>query len=579
MTTTNKPVLSIKEHLRLFTNWIMKKVIERDLVKMLSCQITNNKSRTQTVLEITKHDKLSTETLKDIISSFENLYMEQEFDFLKSSISMYAIIRFNREFDILSSITQLDDLKLTSQQRILKSNLLIVHNKLFRKDMYLSEENLDNLFINNKESSKTLKEYLKLRDDEFTFENILKKLYHLQKTDINFKFLQSVPEFFFVYYVFPHYNLQNGAFYLEEKQMTNNSSSTTTTATITTASCTTTTGTSSSTRTTPRPSSRINSPIINSSISDRLSPSPSSSHRRSTSLPTANRLLVLTPRPDHQTTINTNDNDFDLDNDDNDEEINNEEGQQQINEINDNNNLKQKQTILNNYNVDDDNDEELAQCLHQLRHDMYGDIPFTVRRSSPSRPSSTIHQNSTTHRILSQRHRPSTLISTNTDRIKTFSSSSTNTDPIDPSHINQFEELHLKFKYTSLKLELDWIEMSTIDTDKTKSKYVTSCQQTQLSGTSKIIFTTNTIRNDIPPETIFKNELHRKKRYENHLAILNLHKERNSYPSALSSMPQPTIGNDDNDFIKEWNELLNDSRRNLMNKTIEYIENNLIEIN
>ncbi|CAF1016142.1 unnamed protein product [Didymodactylos carnosus] len=121
--------------------------------------------------------------------------------------------------------------------------------------------------------------------------------------------------------------------------------------------------------------------------------------------------------------------------------------------------------------------------------------------------------------------------------------------------------------------------MSTIDIDKTKSKYVTSCQQTQLSGTSKIIFTNNTIRNDISPETIFKTELHRRKQYENHLAILNLHKERNSYPSALSSMPQPTIGNDDNDFIKEWNELLNDSRRNLMNKTTEYMENNLIEIN
>ncbi|CAF1208179.1 unnamed protein product [Rotaria sordida] len=58
-----------------------------------------------------------------------------------------------------------------------------------------------------------------------------------------------------------------------------------------------------------------------------------------------------------------------------------------------------------------------------------------------------------------------------------------------------------------------------------------------------------------------------------------MHKERNSYSSILSSMPQPTIDNDNDIFIKESNEILNDLLRHLMNKTIEHIENVLNSIN
>ncbi|CAF1203655.1 unnamed protein product [Didymodactylos carnosus] len=50
-------------------------------------------------------------------------------------------------------------------------------------------------------------------------------------------------------------------------------------------------------------------------------------------------------------------------------------------------------------------------------------------------------------------------------------------------------------------------------------------------------------------KVVCRNELDRLKRYENHLAILNSHKERRSYPQTLSYMPKSPLGADDDNFL------------------------------
>ncbi|CAF1392843.1 unnamed protein product [Didymodactylos carnosus] len=85
------------------------------------------------------------------------------------------------------------------------------------------------------------------------------------------------------------------------------------------------------------------------------------------------------------------------------------------------------------------------------------------------------------------------------------------------------------------------------------------------------------LRNDLPPETVYKNELNRKKRFENHLAILKSHKTHNSFPTALSAMPHPTIGSDSEEFVKEWNDILNQYRHKLMDITTQYLNDTLDE--
>ncbi|CAF1276898.1 unnamed protein product [Didymodactylos carnosus] len=126
-----------------------------------------------------------------------------------------------------------------------------------------------------------------------------------------------------------------------------------------------------------------------------------------------------------------------------------------------------------------------------------------------------------------------------------------------------------------------WFEMSTTNTDSNhKSKhinYIHSRQQTQISSTSVLLTKNSNIRNDLPPETVYKNELNRKKRFENHLAILKSHKTHNSFPTALSAMPHPTIGSDSEEFVKEWNDILNQYRHKLMDITTQYLNDTLDE--
>ncbi|CAF4563708.1 unnamed protein product [Rotaria sp. Silwood2] len=521
----------IEDSLRLFTNWVHKKIYERDLTKdKITRHNSQWKQRTQQVLEIAKLKELSAYSIKNIISSFECLYNEEDFEFVKYNITMYAVIRFNRDFDILCT-DKYNCSSLNEEQKLLKINIIKIHDQLFNPQRKLTTDYIDKIFINNQPFSNKLQHYLKLKDNEFTFTNILKLLYLLQQTDIKFQFLQSLPEFFFIYYGFPFYNVDNNQFYLEKKQMLNPLSSSTATTTIT------------STTAIDKTSTGVTTPKTSVQQKNSSSPSYPSITNNDISSPISSRL-------------NNNNDEIQQQGED---EVDEEE--EPKNDLNNNNNLQQQQTNNNNDYIDNNNDdEELVQRLDQLQNDMIH-IPFFVRNSSL--PSSTLHSS---HSSLSHRRRPA-------------SSTSTNTDQIDPSHINQFEELHLKHKYTSLNQELDWFEMSTINTEKTNNKYVNSSQQTHLSGTTKIVSNKSTIINDMPPEIVFRNELNRKKRYENHLAILNMHKERNSYPSTLSSMPQPTIGNDNDIFIKEWNEILNDLRRRLMNKTIEHIEHVLNDIN
>ncbi|CAF1513930.1 unnamed protein product [Didymodactylos carnosus] len=44
-------------------------------------------------------------------------------------------------------------------------------------------------------------------------------------------------------------------------------------------------------------------------------------------------------------------------------------------------------------------------------------------------------------------------------------------------------------------------------------------------------------------------------------------------------MPRPTIGADCKDFVKGWNEIENDCRRRLLNKTIQHVEDIINDCN
>ncbi|CAF1558765.1 unnamed protein product, partial [Didymodactylos carnosus] len=100
-----------------------------------------------------------------------------------------------------------------------------------------------------------------------------------------------------------------------------------------------------------------------------------------------------------------------------------------------------------------------------------------------------------------------------------------NTNSIDTSETVDFKVLNLKHKYDYIDKERPWFQMSTINIDQdplaTTPRMIRSIQQTHLS--SSCLSTISSRKNNLPPDVVFRNELDRLKRYENHLAILNSH--------------------------------------------------------
>jgi len=227
--------------------------------------------------------------------------------------------------------------------------------------------------------------------------------------------------------------------------------------------------------------------------------------------------------------------------------------QQLVEQINTNNNNNNQQNHNNLVHDDDESQQHLQSS------------PLHI----PPRITTTFISSAPSHII----HPPRQQITNN----KVNSSTMTDLSyEIDISIIDEFEDIpkNKNINEPSSEEELVLFRMSTINIENKHSQYVNTCQQTHKTSTIS-----SSIPNDLPPHIMFKNLLNRLKRFENHLKILNIHIQQHTFPSSLSSMPQPTIGADNDDFIKEWKEIINDSRHRFLIKTIEHVENIINQTN
>ncbi|CAF4484560.1 unnamed protein product, partial [Didymodactylos carnosus] len=67
-------------------------------------------------------------------------------------------------------------------------------------------------------------------------------------------------------------------------------------------------------------------------------------------------------------------------------------------------------------------------------------------------------------------------------------------------------------------------------------------------------------------------------RFRNHDAILETHVLRNSLPSALTHHPIPTIGAENPEFVKKWNEICILKSKELLRLTITHVKENIVTI-
>ncbi|CAF4472618.1 unnamed protein product, partial [Didymodactylos carnosus] len=229
-----------------------------------------------------------------------------------------------------------------------------------------------------------------------------------------------------------------------------------------------------------------------------LTPTPVTPSRISTSL------QMLPPKPNRQTNTSNNNNN----------NKNNHDGTVTIDDDNDQHTqhvcgMSDNETIDRSNNTDDD-DQDLEQRLHQFRNDFVFIPQITT---------------TTSNNITLLQRQPLNNI---TNNIIIKSDKTTMTESLVST--DQFIDLPRNIKEPSSKEEYILFRMSTINDNNNAKQYnnkiyVDSCQQTHKSFVGS-----TTIKEDLSPHIIYKNELNRLKRYENHLEILNVHLEQQTFP-------------------------------------------------
>ncbi|CAF1569253.1 unnamed protein product [Didymodactylos carnosus] len=580
-TTEDDNDFSMSNTFRLFSAWIHRKITELDLnINKLEFWTNRYTQHVQSILQATNQNELTVNTLKTVISSIEQLYANKDVEFLLSSKEMYAVIRYNKEHNILIK-TKINTSSMNKVDLSIVDLIKKAHSWLFKNSLDLTK--ISNYLTKNPTIETFFMNLMNLTNkNELNLLGIIDHLYLLQSSDPKFNYLQNLPELSFIHFTLPFYDLDTHEFHLKQ----NLSSSSTTNTTTAVHSATT-------------DDNRITTAIDNERDSRSSSPNRSRHSSISSDVSPSSPRHLLLPITVVSPTSHSNLNKTPL------ITMNNKNDRQQSPEdLINNDNGQEDQELIDNVN-DISSSAEFQERLQRLRSSS-STVPFPVLDPSTAlitNPSTTnaaatsartISASTITHHILPQRHELessltrckctycSMILISNEHR--RFNCIATNTDPINSSDSNQFEVLNLKFKYPYLNKERPWFEMSTINIDKdneTKSfKLIHSLQQTQISSASMLTMTNNKMnKNDLPPENIFKIELNRKKRFENHLAILHSHKNRNSFPSSLSTMPHPSIGNDSDEFNKEWNKILNESRHQLMDLTLKYLNDSLTETN
>ncbi|CAF1192613.1 unnamed protein product [Didymodactylos carnosus] len=149
------------------------------------------------------------------------------------------------------------------------------------------------------------------------------------------------------------------------------------------------------------------------------------------------------------------------------------------------------------------------------------------------------------------------------------------TDYINPSEYRPFEWLH---RVPHLHDPIPYYQMSIIE-----KSIINPSTEKPSSNTSTQTDLTTTITNPIkkpplPNDVILKREINRQIRFRNHNAILETHTTRSSLPSSLTHFPTPTIGADNIDFIKKWNDICLSSGKQLLQLTIKYVTENIDNI-
>ncbi|CAF4451109.1 unnamed protein product, partial [Didymodactylos carnosus] len=525
---------SIDDSFRIFFYWLQNKICEHALVDGFSYPTEYWKARVEYILSLTKETTLDVTTIKSIISSLEYLYNEKDYTFLNKEQCLYAVIHYNKEFDILSN-NKLDDSQLGEEQILLISKIKTIHVYIMKSGRKLSQALVDKTFNPIDDDGEILKKYLNMKSADYNYKNVIEFLYHQQQTDNKFKYLKQLPELSLAYYCLPYVDLISGKFDLKLNQQQQSGLTTSSSTTIITT-----------------PTNKITNNTSPVPQRQPRTPRQSSPHHRKRSLtptPVTSRistsLQMLPPNPNRQTNISNNNNN----------NKNNHDGTVTIDEDNDQHTQHvcgmSDNDIIDKSNNTDDEEQDLEQRLHQFRNDCVFIPQITTTTSN--------------NIALPQRQSLNNI----TNNIIIKSDQTTMTESLIST--DQFIDLPRNIKEPSSKEEYVLFRMSTINDNNNAKQYnnkiyVDSCQQTHKSFVGS-----TTIKEDLPPHIIYKNELNRLKRYENHLEILNVHLEQQTFPSSLGAMPRPTIGADCKDFVKEWNEIENDRRRRLLNKTIQHV--------
>jgi hypothetical protein len=575
-----------QESFRLFFSYILRKLYENDFnAEKFNFWMGRYRTDCLIINELTGIN-VQFDNIKNIIESTEKLFSSPDHTWIHSQLETYVLIRYNRDFDIFNipstSLTPPFDSIAIFVTEIYKS--LIARRFDSNKAISLLTKN------------ETAKEYLRtfLSKDSLTSNDVvvaINRLFELQKTDSEFTCLLSVPQLSFICYALPFYDTYSNEFQVKQSIPTSTAS----------------------------PSNIVNTAPFSPSISSSHLPLLSSTYTTTTShlctishsnikntspilqSPDGSTQNVLSPVVLNQLTIDHRPHTPQI----RGSNLNLPNESTMINTI-----TRQPSTLqIASPSVSTTDDQDLITRLAGLRSlTNPTSIPFPIFNQSciiSSIPSTTITTTSSTimnsTQALPQRSLFNNSLLTNkpiidkclcgyctklaSDNDRLFVSRAMNTHPIDSSEKDHFAILALKHKYEHIHTERPWFEMSEInivdiDNKPKRINYVHSEQQTQISGTLHNTISTNIAssysapsqKNDLSPEHIFKRELNRLKRFENHMAILKSHKDRHSFPMSLAAMPQPTIGKDDKSLLSKWNNILNESRSKLIDLTISHVK-------
>ncbi|CAF4163060.1 unnamed protein product [Didymodactylos carnosus] len=589
-----------RDSIRLFTSYLYRKIIEHDLTAD-KLQFWKNRypDHIQNISKLLNDIDITFDNLKNVVSAFEQLYALPNFTWIHSSIDIYCLICYNRDFDILKNKQeeQCDSSSIPFDN--ISSFIINIHDCLYKQKFHFNKLTTPlskNTVVLQHLCSIISKTELK-QDDCHT---VFNQLFQLQLTNDKYKQLQTIPQLSFVYYILPFYDLRNNTFHVKQQSsIINLPSSTsllsrvaTTTSTFDTlSSCPiSSSNLGSVTITSPR-TIRSLPTVLNTDYKQQLphslpsSPQSSAIHIQENVLPS----IANINRYESVSNDNLQQQHRPLSNDDNDPiELDRMDPPLSTNQQRSSTTqspLQQSTSITSG---------PLPPVLTNILSPVH--VPFSIFDPTFSINSATTttsaYTTSISHlheirpqRLVSNKDIPFTnrrcpcsycnTLSYSNDR--RFIDTGCNTNSIDTSETVDFKVLNLKHKYDYIDKERPWFQMSTINIDQdpltTTPRMVHSIQQTHLSSSS--LSTMSSRKEDLPPEVVFRNELDRLKRYENHFAILNSHKERRSYPQTLSYMPKPSLGADDGNFLTEWNSILNHCRQQLIELTMKFINDQI----